>query len=179
MNRLFKTAKTLIAAAILTSSLSVSEVKAQSPSHASATNSHSVLHRTRKVNGLDIFYREAGPTTAPTVYCCTLSNQLADVPNLIPQLSDRYHVIAPDYPGYGHSSMPKHTEFEYSFDNLANVIDDLLEDLQVDSYVLYVQDYGAPIGYRLATAHPERVRGFIVRTVTHTKKVSTTIFGSQ
>src|SRR4029453_18507196 len=83
--------------------------------------------------------------------------------NLIPLLADEYHVVAPDYPGYGHSSMPSRDQFPYTFDNLAKVIDEVTEKVGLSKYVLYVQDYGAPVGYRLAAKHPERVTAIVVQ----------------
>jgi pimeloyl-ACP methyl ester carboxylesterase len=83
--------------------------------------------------------------------------------NLIPVLADRYHVVAPDYPGFGHSSMPPRDRFAYTFDNLAGVIEKFTEQLGLTRYVLYVQDYGAPVGYRLAVKHPERVTAIVVQ----------------
>jgi pimeloyl-ACP methyl ester carboxylesterase len=83
--------------------------------------------------------------------------------NLIPRLADRYRVVAPDYPGFGHSSMPPHDKFSYTFDNLAGVVDEFTELLGLSKYALYVQDYGAPIGYRLASRHPERVTAIVVQ----------------
>lgn len=123
-----------------------------------------VLHRTAQVDGLEIFYREAGPADAPHVLLLhgfpTSSQMFRE---LIPQLADRYHVIAPDYPGFGNSSMPKVDEFEYTFDKLADVVEALTEQLGLQSYSLYVMDYGAPVGFRLATRHPERVESLIVQ----------------
>ena len=116
-----------------------------------------VRHKTVKVGDLDIFYREAGPKDAPTALLLhgfpTRSQMFRD---LIPALADRYHLVAPDYPGYGHSSMPPREQFAYTFDNLARVIDAFTEKLGLAEYALYVQDYGAPVGYRLAAAHPGR-----------------------
>jgi pimeloyl-ACP methyl ester carboxylesterase len=123
-----------------------------------------VRHKTAKVGDLDIFYREAGSKDAPTILLLhgfPTSSQMFR--NLIPALADKYHVIAPDYPGYGHSSMPAHDEFEYTFDNLAKVIDEFTAKVGLTKYALYVQDYGAPIGYRLASAHPERVTAIVVQ----------------
>lgn len=155
----------LFIASILVSHASLSSrLLAQSPSSTKATETQVIHHKTQKVDGLEIFYREAGPQSAPTIVLLhgfPTSSQMFR--NLIPKLADKYHVIAPDYPGFGQSSMPKRTEFEYSFDGLATVVDHLLEKLKVQSYVLYVQDYGAPIGYRIASAHPERIRGLIVQ----------------
>lgn len=122
------------------------------------------VHKTVKVGDLDIFYREAGPKDAPTILLLhgfPTSSQMFR--NLIPALADRYHLIAPDYPGYGHSSMPAHDKFEYTFDNLARVVDQFTEKLGLTKYAIYVQDYGAPVGYRLAVAHPERITAIIVQ----------------
>ncbi|MCL4112076.1 UNVERIFIED_CONTAM: hypothetical protein GTU68_015710 [Idotea baltica] len=83
--------------------------------------------------------------------------------NLIPKLASKYHVIAPDYPGYGNSAMPSVDEFEYTFDNMASVMDTLLQELRVQKYSLYLMDYGAPVGFRLATRHPERVESLIIQ----------------
>lgn len=123
-----------------------------------------VVHKTVKVGDLDIYYREAGPKEAPTVLLLhgfPTSSQMFR--GLIPALADRYHVVAPDYPGYGHSSMPSRDQFAYTFDNLAQVIEGFTEKLGLQRYALYVQDYGAPVGYRLAVAHPERVTALIVQ----------------
>jgi pimeloyl-ACP methyl ester carboxylesterase len=126
-----------------------------------ATKAH---HRTVVVNGLDIFYREAGSPDKPTVLLLhgfPTSSQMFR--NLIPKLADDYHVVAPDYPGYGQSSMPERDKFDYTFDNLANVVESFTEQLKMSSYALYLMDYGAPVGYRLAVRHPERVTALIVQ----------------
>ncbi|MBV7536852.1 alpha/beta hydrolase [Duganella sp. sic0402] len=123
-----------------------------------------VEYRTVKVDGVNVFYREAGPKNAPVLLLLhgfPTSSQMFR--NLIPQLADRYRVIAPDYPGYGQSDMPPMDKFTYSFDNLAKVIDKFTEQLGLTRYALYVQDYGAPIGYRIAHAHPERVTAIVVQ----------------
>ncbi len=123
-----------------------------------------VTHRTVKVGELDLFYREAGPKGGPAILLLhgfPTSSQMFR--NLIPALADRYRVVAPDYPGYGHSSMPPHDQFEYTFDNLAKVIDEFTDKVGLTRYALYVQDYGAPVGYRLASAHPERVTAIVVQ----------------
>ena len=132
--------------------------------HASAQQTPQVLHKTAKVGDLDIFYREAGPKDAPAILLLhgfPTSSQMFR--NLIPALADKYHVIAPDYPGYGHSSMPSHDKFSYTFDNLAKVIDEFTEKVGLTKYALYVQDYGAPVGYRLASAHPDRITAIVVQ----------------
>ena len=123
-----------------------------------------VRYETAKVGDLDIFYRSAGPKDAPVVLLLhgfpTSSHMFRD---LIPALADTYRVIAPDYPGYGQSSAPSRDTFAYTFDHLAEIIDKFTETLGLDRYALYVQDYGAPIGYRLASAHPERITAIVVQ----------------
>ena len=126
------------------------------------TRSTKVTHKTVKVGDLDIFYREAGPNDAPALLLLhgfPTSSQMFR--NLIPLLADEYRVVAPDYPGFGHSSMPSRNQFAYTFDNLAKVIDEFTEKVGLSKYVLYVQDYGAPVGYRLAAKHPERVTAIV------------------
>ena len=121
-------------------------------------------HKTVTVQGLDVFYREAGPKDAPTILLLhgfPTSSQMFR--NLIPALADRFHVVAPDYPGFGNSAMPPVEDFDYSFDNLANVIDGFTRELGLERYSLYVMDYGAPVGFRLAAKHPERVQALIVQ----------------
>ena len=122
------------------------------------------VHRTVDIDGLDIFYREAGPRDAPTVLLLhgfpTSSHMFR---NLVPALSDRFHLIAPDYPGFGASAMPPLEEFDYSFDNLAVVMEKLVDRLGLGSYSLYLMDYGAPVGFRLAASRPERVESLIIQ----------------
>ncbi|KOP28021.1 hydrolase [Hapalosiphon sp. MRB220] len=121
-------------------------------------------YRTVSVNGLDIFYREAGSPNAPTILLLhgfpTSSHMFR---NLIPALADRFHLVAPDYPGFGNSSMPMVTEFDYTFDRLAQVMENFIEAIGLKRYSLYVMDYGAPIGYRIAVRHPQRVEALIVQ----------------
>jgi pimeloyl-ACP methyl ester carboxylesterase len=104
-----------------------------------------MMHRHVKVEGLDIFYREAGSRDAPTILLLhgfpTSSHMFR---NLIPALSDRFHLVAPDYPGYGNSSMPSVEEFSYTFDRLAEVMEKFIEAIGLGKFSLYVQDYGAP-----------------------------------
>ena len=123
-----------------------------------------IHYRTVQVNGIDIFYREAGPADAPVVVLLhgfpTSSHMFR---NLIPALAPRYRVIAPDYPGFGQSATPNRAQFEYSFSRFAELMDGLLSKLAVTRYALYVQDYGAPVGYRLALRHPERVNALVVQ----------------
>ena len=134
------------------------------PSTQAAPARYPTLHKTVKVAGLEIFYREAGPKGAPTILLLhgfpTSSHMFRA---LIPALSDRYHVVAPDYPGFGHSAMPRVDQFEYTFDRLADVVDQFVQHLGLKRYSLYVMDYGAPVGFRLAVRHPERVQALIVQ----------------
>ena len=121
-------------------------------------------YKTVKINGLDIFYREAGPKNAPTILLLhgfpTSSHMFR---NLIQTLSDEFHLVAPDYPGYGNSSMPLVDEFDYTFENMAKIIYKFVETIGLENYSLYLQDYGAPIGYRLFSMHSEKVRAFIIQ----------------
>ncbi len=116
------------------------------------------------IDGQEIFYREAGPLDAPTVLLLhgfpTSSHMFR---NLIPALSDRYHVVAPDYPGFGNSAMPSVDDFEYTFDHLTDIVEELTERLGVTKYSIYLMDYGAPVGYRLALRHPDRVQTLIIQ----------------
>ncbi|KUO57380.1 MAG: alpha/beta hydrolase [Sphingomonadales bacterium BRH_c42] len=116
------------------------------------------------VNGRQIFYREAGDPAAQTIVLLhgfpTSSHMFRD---LIPQLADRYHVIAPDYVGFGQSDAPSAAEFEYSFDNLTAHVAGLIEQIGLKSYILYMQDYGGPIGFRLFTQNPGKVAGFVIQ----------------
>jgi pimeloyl-ACP methyl ester carboxylesterase len=153
-----------LAAVLLTAGIPATTLAAADHATA-ATHSIAVTHyRTATVDGVDIFYREAGPATGPAVVLLhgfpTSSHMFR---NLIPLLADKYHVIAPDYPGFGLSAAPDHTAFEYSFGHYANLMDGLLQKLGVQRYALYVMDYGAPVGYRLALKHPERVSALVVQ----------------
>ncbi len=121
-------------------------------------------YATVRVDGVDVFYREAGDPAAPTVLL------LHGFPassfmfrELIPQLAGRYHVVAPDYPGFGLSAFPDRGAFPYTFENLARHLDAFTRVLGLRRYALYIQDYGAPIGLRLALAHPERVTALVVQ----------------
>ena len=121
-------------------------------------------HRTATVDGIDIFYREAGVADGPAVLLLhgfpTSSHMFR---NLIPALAHRYRVIAPDYPAFGHSGTPDRRAFTYSFARFADLMDGLLNQLGVERYALYVQDYGAPVGFRLALRHPERITALVVQ----------------
>src|SRR5260370_19332000 len=121
-----------------------------------------VTYRKVDVDGIGVFYREAGPKDAPTILLLhgfpTASHMFRD---LIPQLADRFPVIAPDLPGFGQSDMPERTKFSYTFDNIAGAIDRFTEVIGLGRFAIYVFDYGAPTGFRLAVRHPERITAII------------------
>jgi pimeloyl-ACP methyl ester carboxylesterase len=121
-----------------------------------------VTYRNALVDGSNIFYREAGPKDAPTILLLhgfpTSSHMFR---NLIPILADRYHVVAPDLPGFGFSDAPDRKRFSYTFQNLAKVIDSFTQAIGLNRFAIYVFDYGAPVGLRLALAHPERITAII------------------
>jgi len=124
----------------------------------------SITHRSASVDGLTVFYREAGPADAPVVLLLHgFPSSSHMFRNLIPALADRYRVIAPDLPGFGLSDMPSPADFPYSFATFTNIVDQLLTQLGADHYALYVMDYGAPVGLRLALRHPERVSALIIQ----------------
>jgi pimeloyl-ACP methyl ester carboxylesterase len=121
-------------------------------------------YKTVSIKGLNIFYREAGPSNGPAILLLhgfPSSSRMFDT--LMPLLADRYHLIAPDYPGFGNSDAPSPEKFSYTFDAIADVIDDFTRAVHLDRYALYLQNYGGPIGYKLAIAHPERVTALIVQ----------------
>lgn len=134
----------------------------------------SIVYRSIAIEGLEIFYREAGSADAPTVLLLhgfPSSSRMWEP--LLPLLADRYHLIAPDYPAFGHSSAPSTSEFAYTFDRLAQIMEAFVEKLGLASYVLFMQDYGGPVGFRLALSHPERVRGIIIQNaVSHEQGLS-------
>ncbi len=123
-----------------------------------------VFYRTVKVDGLSIFYREAGPKHAPTILLLHgLPSSSRMFQPLLTRLADNYHLVAPDYPGYGHSDWPDPKQFDYTFDHIASVMDSFTQALGLSHYTLYMQDYGGPVGFRMALAHPERVNALIVQ----------------
>ena len=133
-------------------------------SAARAEHGTGVAYRTATIENVDIFYREAGNPDRPTILLLhgfpTSSHMFR---NLIPALADQFHLVAPDYPGYGFSSMPGVGEFDYSFDNIARIIEKFADEIGLDRYSLYLMDYGAPIGFRIATSHPERIDSLIIQ----------------
>lgn len=127
-------------------------------------NPNSIKYKTIKVDDLDIFYREAGPKTAPTILLLhgfpTSSFMFR---NLMENLKEDYHLIAPDYPGFGYSSFPAVDEFDYTFDHLSEIIEKFIEALKLEKFSLYIQDYGSPVGLRVVTRRPEWLECLIVQ----------------
>jgi pimeloyl-ACP methyl ester carboxylesterase len=125
---------------------------------------HPTVYRTANVDGLSIFYREAGPSDAPTLLLLhgfPSSSRMFEP--LFARLSDRYHLVAPDYPGFGHSDWPDPKAFDYTFDHIASVMDDFVQSMGLSRFTLYMQDYGGPVGFRMALGHPERIEALIVQ----------------
>jgi len=162
------TAALLVLSAALTC-MSTKEATRDLPS-----SRRSISYNSVDIQGLNIFYREAGPAGAPTVLLLhgfPSSSRMWEP--LLPLLADKYHLIAPDYPGFGNSSAPSPANFEYTFDNLARVMVELTTTLGIESYVLFMQDYGGPVGFRMALAHPERVRAIVIQNaVSHEQGLS-------
>lgn len=124
----------------------------------------STTYKTVEVNGLDIFYREAGSKDKPTILLLhgypTSSHMFR---NLITRLSDDYHILAPDYPGYGRSEQPLMSEFDYTFDNMAIIVEGFLDTLKVEKFSIYLMDYGAPVGFRIASKYPNRIESLLIQ----------------
>ncbi len=139
----------------------------QLPAHAQGKErplKHSTVYRTIQVDGLSIFYREAGPKDAPTLlllHGLPSSSRMFDP--FFARLSDRYHLIAPDYPGFGHSDWPDQNKFAYTFDHIAETMNHFTEAIGLSRYTLYVQDYGGPVGFRMALVNPDRIEALIVQ----------------
>ncbi len=131
---------------------------------ARADNAPGIAYRTVTIDDVDIFYREAGNPDRPTLLLLhgfpTSSHMFRD---LITELADDYHLVAPDYPGYGFSSMPAVDEFDYSFDNIANIMGKFVDEIGIGRFSLYLMDYGAPVGFRLAASQPDRIETLIVQ----------------
>lgn len=135
---------------------------------------HRISFRNVEVGGIAVFYREAGPADAPTLlFLHGFPSSSRMFMPLMPLLADRYHLVAPDYPGFGHSAAPSPEAFRYTFDHLAAAMDAFCDRLGLAHYVLYLQDYGGPVGFRLALAHPERVDGLVIQNaVAHEEGLS-------
>jgi len=150
-------------------SLALSVMLASFPSLAKAQGKerpveHPIFYRTIQVDGLSIFYREAGLKDAPTLLLLHgLPSSSRMFEPLLTRLSDRYHVVAPDYPGFGHSDWPDPKKFAYTFDHIAETMNHFTEALGLSHYTLYMQDYGGPVGFRMILAHAERAEALIVQ----------------
>src|SRR5215212_9449128 len=127
------------------------------------------FYRTIEIDSLSIFYREAGPQDAPTLLLLHgLPSSSRMFEPLLEGLSDQYHLVAPDYPGFGHSDWPDPKQFAYTFDHYAEIVNHFTEALGLARSTLYMQDYGGPVGFRMALAHPDRIEALIVQnTVAH------------
>ncbi|MGZ3329155.1 MAG: alpha/beta fold hydrolase [Xanthobacteraceae bacterium] len=161
--RLARTCRLLVASVML-SGLAAMPVKATETIAAGIPASRATTYKTVTVKGMSIFYREAGPSKAPAILLLhgfPSSSRMFDT--LMPLLADRYHLIAPDYPGFGNSEAPPPDKFSYTFDSLADIVGAFTEAIHLDRYALYLQNYGGPVGYRVALAHPERVTALIVQ----------------
>jgi len=144
--------------------VSVALALSQWPARGDDLVKHPTFYRTTNIDGLSIFYREAGPSDAPTLLLLhgfPSSSRMFEP--LFARLSDRYHLVAPDYPGFGHSDWPDPKAFNYTFDHIASIMDDFTQSIGLSHYTLYMQDYGGPVGFRMALAHPERVEALIVQ----------------
>ncbi|TDY22084.1 pimeloyl-ACP methyl ester carboxylesterase [Paraburkholderia sp. BL6665CI2N2] len=133
---------------------------------AAALESTSVTTTYHKVtvDGVRIFYREAGPQNAPTIVLLHgYPSSSREFDTLIPLLATQYHLVAPDFPGFGQSDAPPPSSYAYTFDHLAQTTNDFLEQLGIDKYSLYLHDYGGPVGFRIMTAHPERLQALVVQ----------------
>src|SRR5262249_46468589 len=133
--------------------------------HVSDRQAQAATHyRAATIGAIDIFFREAGPKEAPFLLLLHgFPSSSRMFRNLIPQLSDAWHVIAPDYPGFGHSGVPDRAAFAYTFDHLTGVIEHLLDQLDIRQFALYVMDFGAPVGFRLALRHPEQLLALVAQ----------------
>lgn len=152
------------AAAAVGGTISSARAAGAPPPTAAAGTSPPVRHRRVRIGKLEIFYREAGPEDGPAVLLLHgFPSSSFMFRELMPQLADRYRVVAPDYPGFGQSSFPDRRTFRYSFATLARVMDEFVTALRLERHALYVQDYGAPIGFRLALRAPERVSALVVQ----------------
>src|ERR1700730_6764124 len=131
-------------------------------------------YRTIQIDVLSIFYREAGPKDAPVLLLLHgLPSSSRMFEPLFSRLSDRYHLVAPDYPGFGHTDWPDPKKFVYTFDHIAETMNHFTEALGLSHYTLYMQDYGGPVGFRIALAHPDRLEGLIVHdTSAHNERLS-------
>lgn len=154
--------KPLLVALMITGTTTNAQMKSMETSKIEKSDIEAIHYKNIKVDDLNIFYREAGDKNAPTILLLhgypTSSHMYR---NLIPILSKKYHVIAPDLPGFGFSDAPNHDKFQYTFDNLTHTMQGFIDQLEMKRFAIYVFDYGAPTGYRLVLANPEKITGII------------------
>jgi pimeloyl-ACP methyl ester carboxylesterase len=164
MNYHYQARKLLSASMMLASFLLLGHLSLAQAQGKERTVEQKTFYRTIQIDGLSIFYREAGPKDAPRLLLLHgLPSSSRMFEPLFHRLSDRYHLIAPDYPGFGHSDWPDPKKFAYTFDHYAEIMNHFTEALGLSQYTLYMQDYGGPVGFRMALAHPERVTALIVQ----------------
>jgi pimeloyl-ACP methyl ester carboxylesterase len=153
--------KPIVLAAAVAASLFAAQAARSEP--IASTSSSTTYHRVQ-VDGVGVFYREAGPKDAPTIVLLHgFPSSSREFDTLIPSLATHYHLIAPDFPGFGQSDAPPPSSYTYTFDHLAKTTDDLLETLKINNYTLYIHDYGAPVGLRIMLMHPERLHALITQ----------------
>lgn len=153
-----KTIKAIAAAALFAGTATIASAQTV------PSNSDTITYHRETVDGVGIFYREAGPDKAPTIVLLHgFPSSSVEFGSLIPLLATRYHLIAPDYPGFGQSDAPPPSQYAYTFDHLALTMSHLLEQLKINRYSLYIHDYGAPVGFRMMMAHPERLQALVVQ----------------
>jgi pimeloyl-ACP methyl ester carboxylesterase len=156
----FKVARVILALSLI---LTVIQFTAHAQQEKSSMK-NKTFYRALKIDGISVFYREAGPKNAPTLLLLHgLPSSSRMFEPLFARLSDRYHLIAPDYPGFGHSDRPDPKKFAYTFNHIAEIMNRFTEKLALARYTLYMQDYGGPVGFRMALAHPERIESLIVQ----------------
>lgn len=135
-----------------------------------STSATTTYHR-MTVDGVGVFYREAGPKDAPAIVLLHgFPSSSREFDTLIPLLATRYHLIAPDFPGFGHSEAPPASSYAYTFDNLAKTTNALLDQLKINKYSLFLHDYGGPVGFRIMLARPQRLQALIIRMPTSIRK---------
>jgi len=154
----------LLIASVMSTCLMAPPLQAAQPVTSKIASAGATTYKTVTVKGMNIFYREAGPSKGPAILLLhgfPSSSRMFDT--LMPLLADRYHLIAPDYPGFGNSEAPSPDKFSYTFDSIADIVGAFTEAIHLDRYALYPQNYGGPVGYRVAVEHPERVTALIIQ----------------
>src|SRR5580692_13013710 len=153
----------MLPAKSIATALALTAASASTASALPSTSATTTYHRTQ-VGGVGVFYREAGPKDAPVIVLLHgFPSSSREFDTLIPVLATRYHLIAPDFPGFGQSDAPPPSSYAYTFDNLAKTINGLLEQLKINTYTCFLHDYGGPVGFRIISAHPERLRALIIQ----------------